>query len=149
MAGGRAFSADPDEEVLRLALNGSAGSASPERLSVYPMGGGKSVGMGRRAGMKKMRSRSFRREIGIKVSILVAERSTKLFAQMERSSPLGCKETANYRYAAWRTAGAPTALSKVTATSCFYSVIFSNVLRYRALASAYKLGSFHGRAPLC
>jgi len=37
VAGGEPFSANPDDEVLRLTLTTRAGSASPGRLPVYPM----------------------------------------------------------------------------------------------------------------
>ncbi|KGD87474.1 hypothetical protein JL39_24810 [Rhizobium sp. YS-1r] len=44
VAGGRPFSADPDDEVLRLTLTARASPASPERLPVYPMRDGEIVG---------------------------------------------------------------------------------------------------------
>ncbi len=45
-AGGRPFSADPDDEDLRRFLTTSAGPASPGRLLVYPRRDGRSVGTG-------------------------------------------------------------------------------------------------------
>ena len=46
LAGGRPFSADPDDEGSRRPFTTSAGPASPGRLLVYPQRDGDSVGMG-------------------------------------------------------------------------------------------------------
>jgi len=46
VAGGRPFSADPDDEGSRRSFTTSAGPASPGRLLVYPRRDGASVGTG-------------------------------------------------------------------------------------------------------
>ena len=56
VAGGKPLSADPGDEVLRLALTASAGPASPGRLLVYPKTGrGHCRHRGRRRGRWGMR----------------------------------------------------------------------------------------------
>jgi len=50
IAGGEPFSADPDDEVLRLTVNARAGPASPQRHAVYPRRNGAIVGTGREGG---------------------------------------------------------------------------------------------------